>query len=169
MKAVVLLADGFEDLHFFCPFYRLREEGATVTVASATAHVLTGLHGYRIEPDMPIHELNPSEYDLLLIPGGQSPEKLRQREQALDVARTFMEEDRLVGVIGHGAQLLISAGAVDGRSLTCAPGIRDDVRAAGGNYREEAVVHSGNLISSRSSDDLPQFCHEIIAAMSAKT
>jgi protease I len=169
MKALMLLADGFEDVQFFCPFYRLQEEGVFVTVAGSSGQPLTGLHGYRVEPDMPIHELNPAEYDLLVIPGGQSPERLRQREVAVDVTRTFIEEGRIVAVIGHAAQLLISAGAADGRALTCAPGIRDDVRAAGGGYREDAVVVDGNVISSRGSDDLPRFCQQIVAALAART
>ena len=169
MKALILLADGFEDLQFFCPWYRLQEEGVQVTVASASGQPIVGLHGYRVEPDMPIHELNPSEYDLLIIPGGASPEKLRLREQAVDVARTFIEEERLVAIIGHGAQLLISAGAIDGRALTCSPGIRDDVRSAGGVYREEGVVTDGQLISGRTSDDLPMFSQQIVAALTART
>lgn len=168
MKALILLAEGFEDVQFFCPLYRLQEEGIAVTIASPTTQVLAGLHGYRVEPDMPIHELNPAEYDLLLIPGGAAPERLRQREEAVDVARTFMEDGRLVAVIGHAAQLLISAGAIDGRVLTCAPGIRDDVRAAGGVYREEAIAQDGNLISGRTSEDLPRFCQHVIGAMAAK-
>jgi len=169
MKALILIADGFEDVQLFCPWYRLQEEGIPVTLASSSAHALVGLHGYRVEPDMPIHEVNPSEYEILLVPGGSSPEKLRQREGAVDVARTFMEEGRLVAIIGHAAQLLISAGAIDGRSLTCASGIRDDVRAAGGMYREDSVVVDGSLISSRHSEDLPQFCQQIIASLTAKT
>jgi protease I len=168
MKALILLADGFEDVQFFCPLYRLQEEGIQVTIAAPTTQLLAGQHGYRVEPDMPIHELNPSEYDLLLIPGGSAPERLRQREEAVDIARTFLEEDRLVAIIGHGAQLLISAGGIDGRVLTCASGIRDDVRSAGGVYREEAAVVDGNLISGRGSDDLPRFCQQIIGALSAK-
>ena len=169
MKAIILLADGFDDVQFFYPLYRLQEEGIAVTVASTTAQPLVGQHGYRVEPDMPIQELNPSEYDLLVVPGGSSPEKLRLREQSVDVTRTFMEEDRLIAVIGHGAQLLISSGVVDGRALTCHPGIRDDVRAAGGSYRDEAVVKSGNLISSRTREDLPQFCRQIIASLTSKS
>jgi deglycase len=169
MKALILIADGFEDLQFFYPWYRLQEEGVPVTVASSSGQPLMGLHGYRVEPDMPIHELNPSEYDLLVIPGGASPEKLRQREQAVDVTRTFMEEERLVAIIGHGAQLLISAGAIDGRALTSAPGIRDDVRAAGGVWREEGTFIDGLLISGRSSDDLPAFCQQIVDALTART
>ena len=165
MKALILLADGFEDAQYFCLWCRLQEEGIQVTVASPATQHAVGLHGYCIEPDMPIHELNPSEYDILFIPGGSAPEKLRQREQAVDVARTFMEEDRIVAIIGHAAQLLISAGAIDGQLLTCSPGIRDDVRAAGGIYREEGVVVDGNLISARATEDLPQFCHQIIASL----
>ncbi len=168
MKALILIADGFEDVQFFYTWYRVQEEGIAVTVASPGASAVNGLHGYRVEPDMPIRELNPSEYDLLIVPGGGSPEKLRQREDAVDVTRTFVEEDRLVAIIGHGAQLLISSGVIDGRALTCSPGIRDDVRAAGGNYREEGVVRSGNLLSCRQSDDLPRFARQIFAALAAK-
>ena len=101
MKAVVLLADGFEDLELFLPWYRLREEGVQVTLASPGGHTLQGLHGYPVEPDMPIRELNPAEYDLALVPGGRSPERLRLREEAVGVARTFMEEDRRVATVGR--------------------------------------------------------------------
>ena len=67
MKALFLLADGFEDLQFFYPWYRLQEEGIQVTLGSTSSQPLTGLHQYRTEPDMPIPEINPSEYDLLVI------------------------------------------------------------------------------------------------------
>jgi protease I len=169
MKALFILENGFEDIQFFCPWHRLQEEDIRLTVASPAAQKLTGIRGYKVEPDMPIHELNPSEYDMLIIPGGAAPEKLRQREQAVDVTRTFMEEGRLVAIIDHAAQLLISAGAVDGRVLTCSPGIRDDVRAAGGIYRDEGVVVDGTLISSRGSEDLGRFCQQIVAALGART
>ena len=84
-------------------------------------------------------------------------------EEAVDVTRTFVEDDRRIAAICHGPQLLISAGALNGRTLTCAPSIRDDVRAAGGNYRDEAVVADGNLLTSRGPDDLPQFCRQLVA------
>jgi protease I len=167
MKALILLADGFEDLQFFCPWYRLQEEGVQTTLASPDGRPVTGLHGYKVQPDMPIRELNPAEYDLLLVPGGSSPEVLRLREEAVDVARTFMEEDRRVATLGRGAQLLISAGALHGRQATCSTAIRDDLRAAGASYRDEAVVHDGNLLTSRDPDDLPEFCRQLVAALGA--
>jgi protease I len=169
MKALILAADGFEDLQLFCPWYRLQEEGLQITVASPGGQPITGLHGYVIESDMPIREANPAEYDLLLIPGGQSPEKLRLREEAVGIARTFMEEDRRVATVGHGPQLLISAGALNTRRATCAPGIRDDLRAAGAEYRDEGVVTDGNLMSCRGIDDLPSFCHQLLMVLIAGT
>jgi protease I len=166
MKALILAADGFEDLELFAPWYRLREEGVEVTLAGPGPQVLTGLHGYKVEPDMPIRELNPAEYDLLVLPGGTAPERLRLREDAVDVARTFADEDRRIAALGHGSQLLISAGVLAGRAVTCSAGIRDDVRAAGALYRDEAAVTDGHLLTGRGYDDLPQFCQQLIAFLS---
>ena len=169
MRALFLIADGFEDVQFFTPYYRLREEGVAVTVAAAIdGRPATGLHGYTVEPDMPIPEVNPSEYDVLVIPGGRAPEKLRLREEAVDLARTFAQDGSLVAAIGHGPQLLLSAGALDGKSLTCDPGIRDDMRAVAGAYLDEAVVVDGSLITARGNDELPEFCEQLVAALATR-
>jgi protease I len=168
MKALILVADGFEDLTLFLPWYRLREEGVDVRLASPTTRVLTGQHGYRVEPDAPIHEVNPAEYDVLVLPDGPAAERLRLREEAVDVARTFMQDGSRVAAIGHGLQVLISAGSLDNRAVTCSPGIRDDVRAAGAVYRDEAVVLDGTLLTGRGPDDLPAFCHQFVALLAAR-
>jgi protease I len=168
MRALILVADGFDDLQLFQPLYRLQEEGIEVTLAGEGTNLLTGRHGYTVRPDMPIHEVDPDAYDVLIIPGGASPEKLRQREPAVDIARTFMEDDKIVGILGHGAQLLISAKALSGRSLACSPGIADDVRAAEGRAPEETVLVDCNLISARDHTDLAQFCRNLIQALESK-
>jgi len=162
MTALILLADGFEDLTLFLPWYRLREEGYTVRLASPYMHALLGQHGYRVEPDAPIHEVSPAEFDLLLIPDGKCVERLRLREEAVDVTRTIIEQGSRVAAIGHGAQLLLSAGVLDGRTVTCSPGIRDDVRAAGASYRDEAAVQDGLFLTGRGPDDLPEFCRMLV-------
>lgn len=155
MKALLLLDDGYEDVTVHYLWYRLQESGWNICLASPMMHNLTGEHGYRIEPDTTIHQVNPADFDLLLIPDGQCVERLRLREEAVDVTRTFVQEGLPVVAVGHGPQLLISAGVLDGRQVTCAPGIRDDVRAAGADYRDEAVVADGPLVTCRHRDDLP--------------
>lgn len=164
MKALILVCDGFEDLTLFLPWYRLREEGFDVCLAGPGTRPATGVHGYVVEPDAPIQEVNPAEYDLLVIPDGPAAERLRLREEAVDVARTFMQQDgSRVAAIGHGLQVLISAQSLDNRVVTCSPGIRDDVRAAGAIYRDEAVVIDGTLITVRGRDDLPAFCRQLVS------
>ncbi|MBA4066024.1 MAG: hypothetical protein C0501_20355 [Isosphaera sp.] len=169
MKALILVADGFEDLSLFLPWYRLREAGAEVRLASPRMHVLAGEHGYRVEPDATIHEVNPAEFDLLVIPDGSCGERLRVREEAVDVARTFMQDGGRVAAVGHGPQLLISAGALDGRRVTCSPGIRDDVRAAGAVYQDEAVVRDGTLLTGRGPADLPAFAAAMMRLLAGVT
>jgi protease I len=166
MKALILVADGFEDLSLFLPWYRLREEGVEVILASPLMHAVAGVHGYQVEPDIRVDEANPSEFDLLVIPDGPAAERLRLREGAVDLARTFGQEGR-VAAVGHGPQVLISAGALDARTVTCSPGIRDDVRAAGAVYRDEPAVLDGALLTGRGPDDLPEFCRQMTALIRA--
>jgi protease I len=168
MKALMLLADGFEELTVFVPWFRLREEGVKVTLAGPAQTVLTGQHGYTLKPQARIQDLNPNDFELLLIPDGPATEKLRVREAVVDVVRTFAQEGRIAAV-GHGPQLLISAGALDGRTVTCSPGIRDDVRAAGAIYRDEAVVSDGNFLTCRSLDDLSEFSRQLVKIFLAGT
>jgi protease I len=169
MKVLILTADGFEDLELFYLWYRLQEENVQVTVSTPKGQTATGLHGYCVEPDSPIGELNPSEYDLLYIPGGQAPERLRLREEAVAIARTFMDDGRRLATAGKGAQMLISAGVLHGRQVTCSPAIGDDVRAAGAQYRDESVVVDDNLITCRGREEMAEFCRQIIAFLGVRT
>jgi protease I len=155
MKALILAAEGFEDLEVHMMWYRLLEDGIQVYIASPSGMVVTGLHGYRIDPDLALREINPNEFEMLVLPGGAASERLRQREEALDLARTFLEEGKRVVAIGRGAQILISAGAINNRRVTCAEAIRDDVKAAGASYCDEPVVVDNNLVTCAHAEDMP--------------
>jgi deglycase len=168
VKALILVADDFEDLTLFLPWYRLREEGADVWLASPYLHAVTGTHGHQVEPDSRIDDVNPADFDVLVIPDGPAAERIRLHESAVGVARTFLEDGGRVAAIGHGLQVLISAGGLDGRTVTCSPGIRDDARAAGANYRDEAVVHDGELLTGRGADDLPEFCRALVRHVTSR-
>jgi protease I len=162
MKALIISADRFEDLELFYPYYRLREQGLDVDVASPRGGRIEGIHGYTVEQTHPLDQIDPDAYSLVVIPGGRAPEKVRLSPHALAIVRHFTGRNKPVAAICHGAQVLISARVLPGRILTCWEGIRDDVIAAGGGYEDAEVVVDGNLVSSRRPADLPAFCREII-------
>ncbi len=165
MKALFLLADGFDDLSLFVPWFRLKEEGLDTFLAAPAAGPVSGKHGYRASADLATRDVDTGEYDLVVIPDGPAVEKLRVRGEVVDVARTFADEGKLVGCLGHGAQLLISAGSLDGRTVTCSPGIRDDVKAAGALYRDEGTILDGMLLTCRGPNDLPEFTRRLVALL----
>ncbi len=161
MKVLMFGADGFEDLELKYPLYRVREEGHDLTLAGVEKGVITGKHGYTAYVDTPFKKVDPSAYDILIIPGGKAPETVRQDKDALKIVRHFFENNKTVGAICHGIQVLISAGVVKGREVTCWKGVKDDAIAAGGKYYDEEVVVDGNLVTSRMPDDLPMFIREL--------
>jgi len=165
MKALILVADNVEDLEFFYPYYRLREEGFSADVASLDGGKIVGKNGYDFTCNLSISEANADDYDLLVLPGGKAPETVRLEPEAVEIARKMLDSDKIVAAICHGVQTLISADVLHGRKATCWKGIRDDLKAAGAEYLDQEVVVDGNLITSRSPEDLPAFCREMFAAV----
>jgi protease I len=165
MKALILVANNVEDLEFFYPYYRLCEEGFYVDVASPDGGKIVGKNGYDFACNLSISEANADEYDLLVLPGGKAPETVRLEPEAVEITRKMLNSDKTVAAICHGVQTLISADVLHGRKATCWRGIRDDVKAAGAEYLDQEVVVDGNLITSRSPEDLPAFCREVFAAV----
>jgi len=106
------------------------------------------------------------DFDAIVIPGGHAPDKMRMRHAMVDLVRDAMEAGKPVAAICHGPSVLISAGALRGRTLTCWPSIAIDVKNAGGLYVDKPVVEDGNLITSRKPDDVPVFSEAIIRALS---
>src|SRR5690606_285845 len=110
MKALIFGADGFEDLELFYPYHRLKEEGITTYIASMKKGPIKGKQGYEINADVAFKDVNPADYDILVISGGKGPEKMRLDESALEIVRHFFKENKPVAAICHGPQVLISAG-----------------------------------------------------------
>jgi protease I len=171
-KAVILTADGFEDLKVFLPLFRLLEIGWDVDIAAPAKKVIHGEHGYQIDPALTIDQVNPDSYDLLLIPGGSpegAPKTVRDSKKAQEIARAFFTKNKPVASICHGPWTLAAAGVLKGRRLTSFwhDGVPEDVRAAGGIWEDREVVVDGNLITSRWPADLPGFMREIIKKIGA--
>ena len=166
-RVAMLVEDGFEDLELVGPLEALRGAGATVTIVGPTAGAeYRGKSGNAvITSDLSAGAAKARDFDALVIPGGYAPDKMRMRHAMVDLARDAMEANKPVAAICHGPQLLISAIALRGRTLTCWPSIAIDVMNAGGLYVDKPVVEDGNLITSRKPDDVPVFSEAIIKAL----
>jgi len=167
IRAMVLTADKFEDMELFVPYFRLLDAGARVDIAAPSMDDIGGEHGYTVAPDLVIDDVNPDDYDLLIIPGGfpdGAPAVVRDIPRAQEIARSFIENDKPVASICHGPWLLASADLVRGRRLTSYwhDGVPDDIRGAGGLWVDAAVVTDGKLVTSRWPADLPAFTAEMM-------
>jgi protease I len=165
MRALILTANGVEDCELFYPYYRFKEENIAVDVASPEGEKILGEHGYSLEANLSFADAGAEDYDLLFLPGGRGPEKVRLQPEAVEITKRMFETDKIVTAICHGSQVLISADVVRGKRATCWPALRDDLQAAGAEYLDREVVVDGNLITSRYPPDLPAFCREIFAAV----
>src|SRR5262249_43080766 len=163
-----LVEQEFEDRELTGPLDALRAAGATVVLVGPLAGAqFTGKRGEAIvTSDLAAGAARAVDFDAVVIPGGPAPDKMRMRHAMVDLARDAMEAGKPVAAICHGAQLLISAGVLRGRTLTCWPSIAIDVKNAGGLYVDKPVVEDGNLITSRKPDDVPAFSDAIIRAVS---
>ncbi len=101
----------------------------------------------------------------VVIPGGYAPDRMRLRHSLIDLVRETLRAGRPVGAVGHGAQVLISADVVRGRTLTCWPSIAIDVRNAGGLYVDRPVAEDGPLLTSRKADDVPALVAALVRAI----
>jgi len=156
-RVAMVIANNYEDIEADSPKQHLESLGAEVVVIGITDEVARGKKGGSLKPDTTFAQVNPDEFDALVIPGGGAPENLRINDEAVAFTKAFVESGRPVASICHGPQLLISAKVLSGRTLTSVNKVRDDVMNAGGNYVDEAVVVDGNLITSRTPADLDQF------------
>ncbi|MEB3787494.1 MAG: type 1 glutamine amidotransferase [Desulfurococcales archaeon] len=159
-RALILTGEGFEDIEVLYPYYRLLEAGFETHIAIPGGGEATGKRGYRVKADLATADVNPGDYDVLVIPGGRAPERIRLDSDVLRITREFFQAGKPVAVICHGPQVLISAGVVKGRKLTSYWGVKDDIIAAGGEWLDQPVVVDGNLVSARYPPDIPFWMRE---------
>jgi len=163
MKIIQLIDEKFEDLELWYPVLRLREENVQVHLAGSNAgHTYIGKYGVPAVSDVSFKDINPEDYQGILVPGGWAPDKLRRYNEVLDLIRGMNESQKLIGEICHAGWVLISAGILGGREVTSTPGIRDDMVNAGAQWADTAVVRDGNIISSRRPADLPEYMRTVI-------
>ena len=171
-RVLIIATDGFEQSELFDPRKALLDAGARVTLASNKSEPIQGMKhhekGDTILPDASIHDVDPNDYDALVIPGGvANPDAMRMEEDALAIVRAFFASGKPVAAICHGPWLLAEADVVSGRTVTSWPSIRTDLKNAGAQVVDRQVVVDGNLVTSRKPDDIPAFNESLIKVIEA--
>ncbi len=156
-RVAMVLARNFEDVEATDPKEYLEKQGASVTIIGLEMGDILGKKGAVLAADTTFNDVSVDQFDAMVIPGGGSPEQLRVHDGPVHFTQQFVASGKPVAAICHGAQLLISADVLNGKTITCVKTIRDDVKNAGANYVDQALVEDGNLITSRVPGDLPQF------------
>ena len=163
-KVAFVLADDFEDSEFQVPYDRIREAGHDVVVIGIEAgKEVRGKRGRSsFAPEVTPDQVDPGEFEALVIPGGYSPDKLRTHTGIVKLVQALLEGGRPVAAICHAGSLLVEADAVRGRTVTSWPSIRTDLVNAGASWVDQEVVEDGNLITSRKPDDINAWVEAIL-------
>jgi protease I len=158
-RIAILIENMFEDPEYAIPAREFTAAGHTLEhLGLQKGAVVKGKQGEAsVTIDTLVGEAPVERYDALFIPGGYSPDKLRAHPEAVEFVRRFVAGGRPIFSICHGAQLLISADALRGRTVTGWKSIVQDIKNAGAEYVDREVVVDGNLVSSRQPSDIPAF------------
>jgi protease I len=166
-KIAILATHGFEQSELEVPLQKLKEAGAQVQIVSLEAGEIKGWAkkdwGRPVSVDRTLDEAKPSDYDALVLPGGQiNPDLLRVEPKAIDFIKGFWRDNKVVGAICHAPWLLIEAEIVKGRRVTSYHSIKTDVINAGGRWEDSEVVTDQGLVTSRNPGDLDAFSQKLI-------
>ncbi len=165
-KIFILVETTYNDLEFWYPFYRLKESGAEVIVVGPMGGmVYNGKAGLPVKADAGMADVTAADCDGLVIPGGYAPDHMRRHPKMVQLVKDCVDSGKIVAAICHAGWMLASADILRGRTVTSFFAIKDDLVHAGANFVDREVVVDGNIITSRTPDDLPPFMRAIIAAL----
>jgi protease I len=169
-RVAVLAEDAYQELEFWYPVMRLREEGADVVVAAPrTGYAYQSFLGYPLLAEQAIEELDAEALDAVVVPGGEAGTRLQDSQAAIDLVRKLAGRGVITAAISTGGGLLAEAGAVSGRRATADGSVEGKLRDAGATYiDDQEVVVDGPVITSRAADDLPAFFRSIHQALQGK-
>jgi protease I len=165
-KMVIAVENMFNTHEFWYPFFRLKEAGCEVVVmGSGSAETYSGKPGTEVTVDVNADQVSAADYDGIVIPGGYAPDFMRRYPKMVQLVRDFNAAGKVVAAICHAGWMLASAEIIQDRTVTSVFAIKDDLIHAGANWVDQEVVVDGNLITSRTPDDLPAFMRAIIEAL----
>lgn len=174
LNVAILVTDGFEQIEMTAPRAALERQGVITKIVSPKRDQVRGFHhdqpGDRFDVDLALDDARASDFDAVLLPGGvQNADSLRSDERAQRFVQQIDEDGKPLAVICHGAWLLVSAGLVEGRTLTSWPSLQDDLQNAGADWIDQEVVVDDNWVSSRKPDDIDAFNRAFAQALVRET
>ncbi len=168
-RIAALVGDGFEEAELGEPRRALEESGAVVTIVGVDERALQRIRSKRglddgqpLKAEELVADCTAEDFDALLLPGGASPDRIRTEREVQRFVREFDAAKKPMFSIGHGVQIVISAQLARGRTMTGSPSIADDIRNAGGLYRDQPTVQDGNWVTTRGVADMVLFNRAVI-------
>ena len=167
-KTIALMLDEqYQELEVWYPCYRLREEGADVSlVAPRAGKTYPSKLGYPCVSDVAAADVDGGDFDAVIVPGGWAPDFMRRDESMIAFIRQCAGAGIVLAAICHGGWMLCCTDALKGKRATSFVAIKHDMINAGADWVDDECVVDGKLITSRKPDDLPAFCAAIIDALS---
>ena len=181
VRILILTGDAGEAQEIYYAKFRLEEEGWQVNIATTEKRVFhsvvhdfepgfdtyTEKPGYRVQADLGLADVSPGEYQGLVLPGGRAPEFLRNRPKAVAIVRHFLQAGKPIAANCHGPLLLLAAGDMQGRRMTCYPDLEPDLRVAGVEFLNQEVVVDGPLVTVRGWPDNGPWMKEFVRVVRA--
>jgi 4-methyl-5(b-hydroxyethyl)-thiazole monophosphate biosynthesis len=165
--ALIVLADGFEEIEALTPIDLLRRAGISVIIAGLESLEVRGSHGIIVLADTLLTD-HCSAIDALILPGGQpGTRNLRQSEPVIGLVQRSFEKGLLCAAICAAPMVFDKAGILAGRKFTCFPGVEKEIRT--GNFFAQPVIHDGNIVTGRAAGAAIPFGLQIVASLLGKT
>jgi protease I len=166
-RIAIIATDMVEQVELVEPRKALMDAGATTELISMKPGQIQGFNHYdkadEHKVDKTAEEVDASDYDGLLIPGGVgNPDTMRTDENLVRFTRDFFEQGKPVAAICHGPWMLVEAGVLRDRTVTSWPSLQTDIRNAGGKWVDKEVVVDEGLVTSRKPADIPAFNTKMI-------
>jgi protein deglycase len=168
-KALVFLATGFEEIETVTVIDVLRRANIEVTIAALTPEPTEGAHGMKVVPDTNLDNVNVSNFDAVIVPGGNPGYKnLRKDQRVLRMIKEAFDSNKIVAAICAGPAVLSDSGILEGKTCTIYPGMDNELEKGGGKPKLDNVVVDGNLITSRGPATALPFALKLVEVLVGK-
>jgi protease I len=164
---MVLASDGFRDEEYREPAAALAHAMAGVDIASSSKRTCIGMHGLKVEPDLPLVNVEVRHYEAVIFVGGRGASEYFDDAVAQKIALDAKQQGKLVCAICIAPAILANAGILDGKRCTCFPSVAPNLRARGAKLVKDAVAKHGKIITANGPEAAHAFGKAIVDALLA--